>query len=143
MLNPRPECTRYYDQSGKRNIHLADRALASTQHADLNMMNEQHTKFMQDTNMITSVNPSFTMGVQSGALQNSSFLDRGGVNTRVQKSVNNQQMNGYYQMGRIGTSSENMMNITRPMDTRLQYNSSKPNFDTESRAPIPRAMPKY
>lgn len=149
MFNPRPECTRYNDNTPKRDIHLADRVLASTQNMNLRQQQPQHSQqsihhqqFLQETNLITSTPPTFTMGEQSHALSNPAFLDRGGVNTRLQKSVNNQQTNTYYQMGRMGASASTMMDLTRPMDTRLQYNDTEQQFDKNKRVPMSKAMPK-
>lgn len=130
MFNPRPECTRYNDNTPKRNIHLADRALASTQNMNIQQMNNH--------NLITSVPPNFTMGEKSYSLLNPTFIDRGGINTRTLKSVNNIQTNNYYQMGRIGAEASTMMDLTRPMDTRLQYNDKRQN----TRVPMSKAVPK-
>jgi hypothetical protein len=122
MFNPRPECTRYNDNTPKRNIHLADRALASTQNMNIQQMNTTN----------------FTMGEKSYSLSNPTFIDRGGINTRTLKSVNNIQTNNYYQMGRIGAEASTMMDLTRPMDTRLQYNDKRQN----TRVPMSKAVPK-
>lgn len=136
MFNPRPECTRYNDNTPKRNIHLADRALASTQNMNIQQMN--NNQFFNTTNLITSVPPNFTMGEKSYSLSNPTFIDRGGINTRTLKSVNNIQTNNYYQMGRIGAEASTMMDLTRPMDTRLQYNDKRQN----TRVPMSKAVPK-
>jgi hypothetical protein len=122
MFNPRPECTRYNDNTPKRNIHLADRALASTQNMNIQQMNTTN----------------FTIGEKSYSLSNPTFIDRGGINTRTLKSVNNIQTNNYYQMGRIGAEASTMMDLTRPMDTRLQYNDKRQN----TRVPMSKAVPK-
>lgn len=143
MFNPRPECTRYNDNTPKRDIHLADRALASTQNLNIRQIQqEQHQEFLNSTNIITSADPAFIMGKQSQPVSNPSFLDRGGVNTRMQKSLNNQQTNNYYQMGRIGASADTMMDITRPMDTRLKYSDKRQEMDQNKRVPMSKAMPQ-
>lgn len=143
MFNPRPECTRYNDNTPKRDIHLADRALASTQNLNIRQIQqEQHQEFLNSTNIITSADPAFIMGKQSQPVSNPSFLDRGGVNTRMQKSLNNQQTNNYYQMGRIGASADTMMDITRPMDTRLKYGDKRQEMDQNKRVPMSKAMPQ-
>ena len=136
MFNPRPECTRYNDNTPKRNIHLADRALASTQNMNIQQMN--NNQFFNTTNLITSVPPNFTMGEKSYSLSNPTFIDRGGINTRTLKSVNNIQTNNYYQMGRIGAEASTMMDLTRPMDTRLQYNDKRQN----TKVPMSKAVRK-
>lgn len=147
MFNPRPECTRYSDHTPKRDIHLADRALASTQNMNIQKMQQQqynpqqHQEFLNTTNLITSAPPTFTMGEQSHPLSHPTFLDRGGVNTRTLKSVNNQQTNSYYQMGRMGAEASTMMDLTRPMDTRLQYSDKRQQFDQNKRVPMSKAMP--
>lgn len=148
MFNPRPECTRYSDHKPKRNIHLADRALASTQNMNLRQQSEiqsqqqqHHQEFINTTNLITSIPSTFAMGQQSEAISHPGFLDRGGVNTRLQKSVNNKETNSYYQMGRLGASADTMMDLTRPLDTRLQYSDKSQNFDKNTRVPMSKAMP--
>ena len=148
MFNPRPECTRYSDHTPKRNIHLADRALASTQNMNLRQQpqqlqpeQQQHQEFLNTTNLITSIPPTFTMGQQSQAISHPGFLDRGGVNTRLQKSVNNKETNSYYQMGRLGAKADTMMDLTRPLDTRLQYSDKSHKFDKNTRVPMSKAMP--
>lgn len=153
MFNPRPECTRYSDHTPKRDIYLADRALASTQNMNIQQMQHQeqqqqqqhtpqHQEFLNTTNLITSAPPTFTMGEQSHPLSHPTFIDRGGVNTRTLKSVNNQQTNSYYQMGRMGAEASTMMDLTRPMDTRLQYSDKRQKMDQNKRVPMSKAMPQ-
>lgn len=150
MFNPRPECTRYSDHTPKRDIHLADRALASTQNMNILQMQQQqqqqhtsqHQEFLNTTNLITSTPPTFTMGQKSHSIYHPAFLDRGGVNTRTLKSVNNQQTNSYYQMGRMGAEASTMMDLTRPMDTRLQYSDKRQQTDQNKRVPMSKAMPQ-
>lgn len=148
MFNPRPECTRYNDNTPKRDIHLADRALASTQNINIQQMQKQNQDFIKKTDIITSAPPTFTIGEKSHSISHPNFLDRGGVNTRIQKNVNNQQTNNYYQIGRAGNrnviidESSTMMDLTRPIDTRLQYSGKRQQFDQNERVPMSKAMPK-
>jgi hypothetical protein len=130
MFNPRPECTRYNNPISKRDIHLADRALASTQN-----MNFQQEQTLPEP-LITS--PTFTMGEKGYSISQQINFDRGGINTRIQKSLNNQETNQYYQMGRIGASAEKMIDITRPIDTRLQVKES---LNINKREPMTKNMP--